>query len=169
MTTIAQTRDATPAAPPQRVERARFCTRCAATSAEPEGHVMPYGFDRVCDRCGMGVMLSAPRKALAESGAAFVIVTRDGRVSAVSEAAERLVGEEAGLLGMPVTTAVTSPEDEAQLLRSLARAAGGGREIVEGPVIHAGQPSGRPGRMNARIASCGPPRAALLVLEQASF
>ena len=129
---------------------------------------MPYGFDRVCQRCGMGVMLSAPSVALADAGAAFVVVTRQGRISAVSEAAERLVGEEPGLLGMPVTTAVTSPTDEAQLLRSLARAAGGGREIVRGPVIHAGQRSGRPGKMNARIAGCGPPRAALLVLEQAS-
>lgn len=169
MTTIAQTRTAAPVAPPERLERARFCTRCAATAAEGDGHAMPYGFDRVCDRCGMGVMLSAPRKALPDAGAAFVVVTREGRISAVSEPAERLVGDEAGLLGMPITTAVTSPEDEAQLLRSLARAAGGGREIVEGPVVHAGQPSGKPVRMNARIASCGPPRAALLVLEQAAF
>ena len=133
-----------------------------------DNHSAPYGFDRVCTRCGMGVMLSTPRKALPESGAAFLVVTRDGRISAVSEAAERLVGEEAGLLGMPVTTVVTSPDDETHLLRMLMRAAGGRREIVELPVIHAAQRNARPGRLNARVASCGPPRAALLVLERAA-
>lgn len=158
---------ANPVAPPQRLERTRFCSRCAATGDEPDGQSLPYGFDRVCDRCGMGVMLSAPRKALPVAGGAFLIVTRDGRISAVSEAAEQLVGEEAGLLGMPITTAVTSPRNEAQLVRSLARAAGGGREIVEGPVVHAGH-AGRETKLNARIASCGPPRAALLVLERAA-
>ena len=109
-------------------------------------------------------MLSAPHQALLSGSTALLIVTREGRISAVSEGAESLVGEEAGLLGMPVTTAVTSVQNETQFLRSIARAAGGGREIVEGPVVHAGR---RSGRMNARIASCGPPRAALLVLERA--
>ena len=163
MTTIAQTA-AAPVAPPQRLERTRFCSRCATTAEEPDGQSLPYGFDRVCERCGMGVMLTTPRKALPVAGGAFVVVTRDGKISAVSEGAESIVGEEAGLLGMPVTTAVTSP-DEAQLIRSLARAAGGGREIVEGPVIHAGH-AGKQTKLNARIANCGPPRAALLVLER---
>jgi PAS domain-containing protein len=164
MTAIAQTA-ATPVAPPQRVERTRFCSRCSVTAAEEQQHV-PYGFDRVCDRCGMGVMLSGPRKALPPAGAAFLVVTREGRISAVSEAAEALVGEEPGLLGMPITTAVTSPDGDAQLVRSLARAATGGREIVEMPVAGAVQSTGKAGRMKARIASCGPPRAALLVLER---
>lgn len=167
MTAIAQTA-AAPVAPPQRLERTRFCSRCAATADEPEGQALPYGFDRVCDRCGMGVMLSTPRKALPSPGGAFLIVTRDGKISAVSEPAEKLVGEEAGLLGMPVTTAVTSPEDEPRLVRSLARAAGGGREIVEGPLVHVGH-GGKPSKLNVRIASCGPPRAALLVLERSSL
>lgn len=166
VTAIAQT--ASVAAPPQqRVEHARVCTRCA-TAADNADHSAPYGFDRVCGRCGMGVMLSTPRKALPDSGAALLVVTRDGRISAVSEAAERLVGEEAGLLGMPITTVVTSPDDEPHLLRTLTRAAGGRREIVELPVIHAAQRNARPGRLNARVASCGPPRAALLVLERAA-
>ena len=165
MTAIAQTA-AVPAAPPQRLERTRFCSRCAATAGEPEAQLLPFGFDRVCGRCGMGVMLSAPRKVLPVPAAALLVVTRDGRISAVSEAAERLVGDEAGLLGMPITTALTSLEDEKQLVRSLARAAGGGREIVETTVIAAAQPAGKPGQMRARIAGCGPPRAALLVLER---
>jgi PAS domain-containing protein len=126
-----------------------------------------YGFDRVCDRCGMGVMLSVATKALPGPGAAFVVVTREGRISAVSEAAEPLVGEEAGVLGMPITTVVTSPDGDAQLARTLARASGGGREVTKATVTPAGQPGGRAARLAARIANCGPPRAALLVLERA--
>jgi hypothetical protein len=144
VTAIAQTA-AAPVAPPERVERTRFCSRCATTTAEPEPQM--YGFDRVCDRCGMGVMLGVATKALPGPGAAFVVVTREGLISAVSEAAEPLVGEEAGVLGMPVTTVVTSPHGDAQLARTLARAAGGGREIATATVTPASKPGGR----NARL------------------
>lgn len=170
MSAIPQTATIATAPPPERLARIRFCTHCGKTADVSDAHPQPYGFNRVCDRCGMGVMLSTPRMALPGSGSsAFLVVTRDGRISAVSDAAQRLVGDEAGLIGMPVTTAVTSPEDEAQFLRSLARAAGGGREVVTASVIHAGQSPDSPGRPNARIASCGPPRAALLVLERAKI
>ena len=170
MSAIPQTATIATAPPPERLARIRFCTHCGKTADVSDAHPQPYGFNRVCDRCGMGVMLSTPRMALPGSGSsAFLVVTRDGRISAVSDAAQRLVGDEAGLIGMPVTTAVTSPDDEAQFLRSLARAAGGGREVVTAPVIHAGQSPDSPGRPNARIASCGPPRAALLVLERAKI
>ena len=93
---------ALPPPQPPRIERTRFCTRCATTAAEPDGNA-PFGFDRVCGGCGMGLMLSAPRQAIQGAGAAFVVVTREGRISAVSETAEALVGEEAGLLGMPIS------------------------------------------------------------------
>ena len=51
---------------------------------------------------------------------------------------------------------------------SVARAAGGGREVAEA-TLDAGacRPAAAPARLTARIASCGPPRAALLVLERA--
>lgn len=166
MTAIAQTA-AVPVAAPQRLERTRFCSRCATTADEPEPQLAAYGFGRVCDRCGMGVMLSAATKALPGPGAAFVVVTREGRISAVSETAEALVGEEAGVMGMPITTVVTSPDGDAQLTRMLSRAAGGGREVASTTVTPAGQRTGRTARLAARIASCGPPRAALLVLERA--
>jgi len=51
----------------------------------------------------------------------------------------------------------------------VARAAGAGREVAEAtltPVLKAGE---RPTRLSARIANCGPPRAALVVLERASI
>jgi PAS domain-containing protein len=117
----------------------------------------------------MGVMLAVATKALPGPGAAFVVVTREGSISAVSEAAESMVGEEAGVLGMPITTVVSSPDGDAQLTRALARAAGGGREIRPVTVTPAARPGGRNARLAARIASCGPPRAALLVLERAAL
>jgi PAS domain-containing protein len=116
----------------------------------------------------MGVMLCAATKALPGPGAAFVVVTREGRISAVSEAAEPLVGQEAGVVGMPVATVLSCPDGDAQLTRTLARAAGSGREVVDATVTPAAQPGGRRGPLAARIAGCGPPRAALLVLERAS-
>jgi hypothetical protein len=130
---------------------------------------MPFGFDRVCGKCGMGVMLTTPRKALPGPGAAFVVVTREGRISAVSEAAESLAGEEAGLLGMPIGSALASDEGDELLARQVARAAGAGREVAQAqltPVLQAGE---KPTRLTARIANCGPPRAALVVLERASL
>lgn len=168
MTAIPQT--ATVEVPtPQRVERIRFCTRCATTAEEADTQGGAFGCDRVCGRCGMGLMLSAPRRALPGPGAAFLVVTREGRISAVSEAAEALVGEEAGLLDVPVTTTLTSPDGDDLFARHLARAASGGRDVAETVVVPAPHGGRKPRRLAARIASCGPPRAALLVLERASL
>jgi hypothetical protein len=168
VTAIAQTA-AVRATPPPRVERTRFCTRCAATAAEPEAQNVPFGFDRVCTKCGMGVMLTTPREALPGAGAAFVVVTREGRISAVSETAEPLVGDEPGLLGMPVGSALASEEGDERLARQVARAAGAGLEVTRATVTPVLQAGDNPARLSARIASCGPPRAALLVLERASI
>ena len=167
LTAIAQTSAAPTAPPPQRAERVRFCTRCGTTADEPEAQHLPYGFDRVCERCGMGIVLTAPRKALAGADAAFLVVGRDARISAVSEAAERLLGDEQALLGTPLTSSLTSPEGDDQFLRVLAHAAAGRRDLSDLRIVAAAPAARRLGPLRARIASCGPPRAALLVLERA--
>jgi len=168
LTAIAQTQAAIPTAPPaKRPERLRFCTRCGDTTEELETQLLPYGFDRVCDRCGMGVMLTGPRKALPSAGAAFVVAGRDGKITAVSEAAERLLGEEAALLDTPLTSLITSPDGDEQFSRVVSRAAGGSREVSELRIVASAPAARRLGPLSARIASCGPPRAALLVLERA--
>lgn len=148
----------------------RFCTRCGTILTEYEGRDRPFGFDRVCDRCGMGVILTAPPAALPGPGAPFLIVTRGGVISAVSEPAEALVGEETVLLGMPIASVLASAEGDEQLAYQIARAAGARREVSEATVTLSG-PGRRPGareRLTARIASCSRPRAALLVLEPQS-
>lgn len=169
MTAIAQTRATAPTAPPApRTERVRFCTRCGATSDEPEGQLLPYGFGRVCERCGMGVMLSGPRKALRTEGAALLVVSRDGRITAVSDAAEHLLGDENVLLDTPLLSSITSPAGDENLARTISRAAGGGRDVSELRIVAAAPAARRLGPLTARIASCGPPRAALVVLERAA-
>ena len=150
----------------QRSASANLPARGAESS---EAQNVPIGFDRVCTSCGLGVMLTTPRKALPGAGAAFVVVTREGKISAVSEAAEPLVGEEPGLLGMPVASALASTEGDDRLARQVARAAGAGREVTQATVTPVLQAGDDPTRLGARIASCGPPRAALLVLERASI
>ena len=92
-------------------------------------------------------MLTAPRKALPGPGAAIVVVTREGRISAVSETAEALVGEEAGLLGMPIGSALASDEGDDLLARQVARAAGGGREVAEATLTPVPQAGSRPARL----------------------
>jgi hypothetical protein len=77
------------------------------------------------------------------------------------------VGDEAGLLGVPLTTTVSCPDGDSRLGRLVARAAGGGRDIAEAIVVSGPHGGGRSTRLTARIASCGPPRAALLILERA--
>ena len=111
-------------------------------------------------------MLTTPRKALPGPGAAVVVVTREGRISAVSEPAEGLIGEEAGLLGMPIGSTLASAESDELLARQVARAAGGGREVAEATLTPVPRAGSRAARLSARIANCGPPRAALLVLER---
>ena len=170
MNAIAQTRaTAAAAAPPApRTERVRFCTRCGTTSDEPEGQLLPYGFDRVCERCGMGVLLSGPRNALRSADAAFLVVDRDGRITAVSDAAERLLGDEQVLLDTPLLSSITSPAGDGKLARTISRAAGGGRDVSELQIVAAAPAARRLGPLIARVASCGPPRAALVVLERAA-
>ena len=75
----------------------RFCSRCGHPAEDPPGH--PELRKRVCDRCGMGMILSCPRDALPGEAAAFLILDYELRVSAVSEAGERYFGDEGTLIG----------------------------------------------------------------------
>ena len=110
-------------------------------------------------------MLSAGRDALPAAGMAFLIVTEDLRISAVSEAAERIFGSETDLLGSMLFTAMTSPLGLEELALRIARAAGGDREIALVPIEleRGARPSFR--RLEARVSHCGPPRGALVAIE----
>ena len=146
-------------------DRIRFCSRCGTLREERELPFSPPDLERVCNDCGMGVMLSAPRDALPGPGMSFLIVTEDLRISAVSEGAERIFGSETELLGTMLFTAISSPLGLEELALRIARAAGGGRDVVRIPIEL--ERGGRPGfrDLEARVSSCGPPRGALVAIE----
>ncbi len=85
----------------------------------------------------------------------------------VSEAAERFVGPEEDLLGSPLESALSSPLGDEALGRAVRRAATIGRELVSMPVRVATPDERRFRTLVGRIANCGPPRAALVLLQPA--
>ena len=147
----------------------RFCSRCGHPAEDPPGR--PELRKRVCDRCGMGMVLSCPRDALPGEAAAFLILDYELRVSAVSEAGERYFGSEKILIGIGLLELVTSPLGDDQLARKASVAAQRPCDATVMPVrlLTPADGAGSIGTMAARIATCGPPRAALLTVEPSEF
>ena len=140
-----------------------FCSRCGVILRPRELHSDRPGTERVCAGCGMGVLLTCSRSALPRAGAAFLIVTASLRVSAVSEAGERIFGLEDEILGATLLSLLSSPAGDDELAMRVVRAATGAREITTMPVVAAASRARRLGELQAQIAGCGPPRAALVV------
>ena len=146
----------------------RFCSRCGQPAEDPPGH--PELRRRVCGQCEMGLILSCPRDALPGEAAAFLILDYELRVSAVSEAAERYFGKEKRLIGSRLLDLLTSPLGDDQLARKARVAAQRPCDPTVMPVrLLARRTTGGVGTMAARIATCGPPRAALLTVEPSEF
>ena len=148
-----------------RANAIRFCSRCgepAEVPARERRHLSPA---RVCQTCGMGMLLSCAREALPRAGAAFLIATVETRVSAVSQAAEPMFGAEHVILGAPVAQLLASPRGEDRLLRTVTQAATRAREPRVMPVRGLTANAEGMGMMAARISTCGRPRAALITLE----
>lgn len=138
-------------------EIARFCTHCAALLDEGDRR-------RVCPECGLGMVLSCAAELLPASGAAFLVVTANLRVSAASENAERLLAIPDGTYGRPLLSLLTSPEGAGELSRRVVRAAATGAYAVSTIPVQAasGVLAGR--EVDARIGGCGSPPAALVVV-----
>jgi hypothetical protein len=119
----------------------------------------------------MGMVLNCPRDALPGDAAAFLILDYELRVSAVSEAAERFFGKEQTLIGAGLLDLVTSPLGDDQLVRKTSVAAQRPCEATIVPVrlVTPAPNAGGMGMFAARIATCGPPRAALLTVEPTEF
>jgi hypothetical protein len=147
----------------------RFCSRCGHPAEDPPGH--PELRKRVCARCGMGMILTCPRDAMPGEAAAFLILDYELTVSAVSEAAERYFGKEKILIGTGLLDLVTSPLGDDQLVRQATVAAQRPCDAMVMPVrlVSPTASAASVGTMAARIATCGPPRAALLTVEPSEF
>jgi hypothetical protein len=121
-------------------EEVEFCTWCGRLDGEGQ---------RVCPDCGLGVMLHTDAGVLRSPGSTFLIARRDGMVSAMSAAAERMFGN---VVGRPVATVLRSRE----LPPAVALAAAGRPAPVTLPIEN----------MKVTVAPCGLPPAALVLIER---
>ncbi len=135
----------TDASPGQAVH---FCTHCGTLSDEISS--------RVCEACGLGVVLWCGPGVLPRAGAAFLVVKSDLRISAASAAVEPLLGDPDELVGEPLLEVLSG---DPALPRWIARAAMGSRRVTRVALRRGTR------RLNGRVAACGDPAAALVVLE----
>lgn len=115
------------------------------------------------------MMLTCPRDVLPGESAAFLILDYELKVSAVSQAGERYFGKEKPLIGSSLLDIVTSPLGDDQLVRKASAAAQRPCDPVVMPLRLISPSSDSVGTLAARIATCGPPRAALLTVEPSEF
>jgi hypothetical protein len=137
-----------------------FCGHCAERYDSADS--------RVCPSCGLGLLLQTEARAVPRPRDAFLIVDSSLSVQALSANAEHELGvREADAINRHVTELLIPGEAEppaaASLAVAIARAASGGGDSETVTV----RPSHTFGvRLRARIAACGPPQAALVVLDQ---
>jgi hypothetical protein len=142
-----------------------FCGHCAAP---PPGNEPPAPVARVCSACGLGLLLETREDFLPGGQDAFLVIDSALLVQGMSRHAERLLGIAEDLaVNRPVSELLVAAECEVRGLSvggAIADALGG---AGDGSAVHSFvRPWNTFGvRMRARISACGPPRAALLVLE----
>jgi hypothetical protein len=167
MSALTQTQGLPAARSGDRSDTIRFCSRCGAPGEDTTGR--PELRRRVCDGCGMGVMLTSPGDALPGPGAPFIVATSELAVSAVSLAGDKLFGDEDELMGAQLLSVLTSPLGDHQLEQHVRRAAQNRSETVALPVRLVADDAPRVGTLSARIATCVSPRAALVAVEPSGF
>jgi hypothetical protein len=101
----------------------------------------------------MGIVLTCAPGVLPRQGTAFLVVTADLRISAASAAVEQYLGD--AVEGEPLLEVLSG---DPALPRWIVRAAMGSTRVVS-VALRVG-----PRRVNGRVAACGDPPAALVVL-----
>ena len=142
-----------------------FCGHCAAPSP---GGAAPPPSARVCASCGLGLLLEAREDVVPDSRDAFLVVDSQLLVQAMSRQAQTLLGlAEEDAVDTPVAELLTPADAEAQsrggFAAAIADAAAGNDPELSRAFVRPWNTFGV--RMRARIATCGPPRAALIVLD----
>jgi hypothetical protein len=117
----------------------------------------------------MGVLLSCSRDALPGDAASFVICTYELTVTAVSQAGEAIFGREEEVVGKHLLEFVTSPLGDDQFSRHTSLAAQRACDPIVMPLRLTSENGEAFGMLAARIATCGPPRAALVTVEPSEF
>lgn len=139
-----------------------FCGHCG--EAPPPGGAVTMS--RVCEHCGLGIVLGATADLAPAPSEPFLVVDATLSVCALSATAEQLLGcHETEAVNRHVADflvhADANAPSAANLLALLVEAAGGPgepRTAVVRPRCEFGV------RYRARIGACGPPHAALVVL-----
>jgi PAS domain-containing protein len=145
------------------IEWTWFCGYCAAPA--PEGAVPPP-VSRVCRSCGLGLLLETRQDTAPSQHDAFLVIDSSLLVQALSRQAQSLLGlTEEEAVNRPVIELLTPADAETQGPPRFAAALAGAAASDD-----LGTAFVRPWntfgvRMRARVAPCGPPRAALVVLE----
>ena len=143
-----------------------FCGHCGRSPRED----VPTGLSRVCSRCGLGLILRARPEVAPSAADPFLVVDTSLAVCALSRQAELLLGvRETDAVNRHVTQFLVPAEPEAPtphnlvaLLAWSARGHAEPRSVVVRPTATFGV------RYWARVGSCGPPPAALVVLASAA-
>jgi hypothetical protein len=141
-----------------------FCGHCGRAPSDSLGEPPA----RVCRRCGMGLVLSAPADSAPAAADPFLVVDGSLTVCAMSRHAERLLDiAETDAVNRHVGEFLVPAEADsngANLASLLTRAV---RDDLD-PRSVAVRPANTFGvRYWARIGPCGPPRAAVVVLADA--
>lgn len=147
---------------PDAPEWVAFCSHCARP-AKDDGTAVP----RVCATCGMGLMLSAPGDIVPSVESAFLVADATLAVGAVSRVAEDFLGiQEAEAVHRPLTEllAVADAEAAGVDLASAIMWAAGGDVTTRVAFVRPTNTFGV--RCRARIGPCGPPSAAVVVLDE---
>jgi hypothetical protein len=141
-----------------------FCGHCAAPS--PTG-AAPPPTARVCTSCGLGLLLETREDAVPDSRDAFLVVDSSLLVQAMSREAQTLLAmSEEMAVDKPVAELLVPADAEAGrtgFAAAVAQAADGQDPDTAHAFVRPWNTFGV--RMRARIATCGPPRAALIVLD----
>jgi hypothetical protein len=140
----------------------QFCGHCGRPPLEAD--IQPTS--RVCTRCGLGLLVSAPPDGAPTPEDPFLLVDGQLSICGVSRLAEELlmtketevVNAHIGDLLVPADIEISGPDSLVNLIVHAARGTGETHHVVLRPAKEFGI------RFWARIAPCGPPRAALVVL-----
>jgi hypothetical protein len=141
-----------------------FCGHCGAP---PPNNETPAPPARVCGECGLGLLLEARADVAPGPDSPFLIVDGSMAVCALSSTSEELLAvAETDVVNRPITELLTSADAEVGGAEGLAAAimwAARGEDEPRRVIVRPANVFGV--RMPLRVGACGPPRAALLVLE----
>jgi PAS domain-containing protein len=122
---------------------------------------------RVCSSCGLGLLLETRIDLVPSPADAFIVVDSQLAIEAVSAQAERVLAvSEQDVVHLPLHSLIgpagIDSAGEYGLTAAVMEAAAGGDQLSSVFV----RPRNTFGvRVRARICACGPPRAALIVLD----